>query len=120
MSEIKRGEIYYACLAPAVGSEQEGSRPVLIVQNNKGNAHSPTVIVIPLTSAFKNNMPTHIPVGKNCGLEVNSTALAEQIQTIDKQRLGDRIGQLNRRVMRKIDKGLMVSLSIKTGGNKNE
>lgn len=122
MNEIKRGEIYYANLCDTVGSEQEGHRPVLIVQNDKGNAHSPTVIVVPLTSAVKTYMPTHIKIGKECGLEFDSTVLAEQIQTIDKLRLGERIGESGKAVMRKIDRALMISLDIKNklGGNKNE
>lgn len=88
MKTIKRGDIYYADLSPAVGSEQGGTRPVLIVQNNVGNKHSPTVIVAVLTSKSKRKLPTHITIHSGEGnITMDSTVLLEQLRTIDKFRL---------------------------------
>ena len=94
---VKRGEIYYADLSPVVGSEQGGIRPVLIVQNDVGNRHSPTVIAAAITSQKdKAKLPTHISVqAATCGLTKDSIVLLEQIRTIDKRRLKDRMGALD-------------------------
>ena len=93
---IRRGDIYYADLSPVVGSEQGGMRPVLIIQNDVGNRHSPTVIAAAITSQMnKAKLPTHIELGaKNFGLSKDSVVLLEQIRTIDKQRLKERMGHL--------------------------
>lgn len=109
---IKRGEIHYAKLDEGIGSEQEGCRPVLVVQNNIGNLYSHTIIVIPITSAFKNNMPTHVKLGRNYGLFLESTALAEQILTIDRSRFGDYIGTIDDNKMKEVDRALKISLGI--------
>ena len=111
---VKRGEIYYADLSPVVGSEQGGIRPVLIVQNDVGNKYSPTVIAAAITSQrFKTNLPTHIQVNANeCGLSKDSIVLLEQVRTIDKRRLKERMGNLDTADMDRIDKALSVSLGI--------
>ena len=111
---IKRGEIYYADLSPVVGSEQGGVRPVLIVQNDVGNKYSPTVIAAAITSQkFKTNLPTHISVNANdCGLSKDSIVLLEQIRTLDKQRLKERMGNLPENDMDRIDKALSVSFGL--------
>ncbi|MBE6747674.1 MAG: type II toxin-antitoxin system PemK/MazF family toxin [Clostridia bacterium] len=111
---IKRGDIYYADLSPVVGSEQGGVRPVLIVQNNVGNKYSPTVIAAAITSQkFKTNLPTHISVNANdCGLSKDSIVLLEQIRTLDKQRLKERMGNLPENDMDRIDKALSVSFGL--------
>ena len=109
---IKRGEIYYASLYPTVGSEQSGFRPVLIIQNDIGNAFSPTTIIVPLTSAKKTYLKTHIKVSKRYGVCKNCIALAEQIRTIDKQRLSKYIGTLDEKKMKEIDKAIKISLNI--------
>lgn len=101
---VRRGEIYYADLSPVVGSEQGGIRPVLIVQNDVGNRHSPTVIAAAITSQRdKNRLPTHIEVqADKCGLAKDSIVLLEQIRTIDKKRLKDKMGELDLNSMNKI------------------
>jgi mRNA interferase MazF len=110
---MKRGEIYYADLNPVVGSEQGSKRPVLIVQNNKGNMHSPTVIAVPITGRLgKNPLPTHILLPKACGLERDSLALTEQIRAIDRSRLGNYIGRAEENVMSRIDAALAVSIGL--------
>lgn len=111
---IKRGEIYYADLSPVVGSEQGGNRPVLIVQNDVGNRFSPTVIVAAITSqSEKKNIPTHVPVtGTDCGLPRDSVILLEQVRTIDKARLGERIGRLSPANMESVGKCLGISFGI--------
>ena len=111
---IKRGEIYYADLSPVVGSEQGGVRPVLIVQNDIGNKFSPTVIAAAITSQrFKSNLPTHIRVDADgCGLAKDSIVLLEQVRTIDKQRLREKMGILGKHDMNKIDKALSVSFGL--------
>ena len=98
---IKRGDIYYADLSPVVGSEQGGMRPVLIVQNDVGNKYSPTVIAAAITSQrFKTQLPTHIQVdAQDCGLSKDSIVLLEQVRTLDKQRLKERMGNLDERDM---------------------
>lgn len=110
---LKRGEIYYADLSPVVGSEQGGIRPVLIVQNDIGNKYSPTVIVGAITSQLdKAKLPTHIEVGTECGLNKNSVILLEQIRTIDKRRLQEKIGQLSQRKMNEVDYAIEISLGL--------
>lgn len=109
---IKRGELYYADLSPVVGSEQGGVRPVLVVQNDVGNKYSPTVIAAAVTSRInKAKLPTHIELGaKEYGLPKDSVVLLEQIRTLDKCRLKDRIGEIPTDVMIKVNRALMISL----------
>lgn len=111
---VKRGEIYYADLSPVVGSEQGGVRPVLIVQNNVGNRHSPTVIAAAITSQInKAKMPTHIELGAHhYGLSRNSVVLAEQIRTLDKKRLREKMGCLDEASMNRVDEALAVSFGL--------
>lgn len=111
---IRRGEIYYADLSPVVGSEQGGIRPVLIVQNDMGNKHSPTVIAAAITSQReKAKLPTHIPVStQSTGLAKNSIILLEQIRTIDKKRLKDRMGTLDDQSMHRVDSALSISFGL--------
>lgn len=111
---IKRGDIYYADLSPVVGSEQGGIRPVLIVQNDVGNKYSPTVIAAAITSQrYKNSLPTHIRVNANgCGLAKDSIVLLEQVRTLDKRRLKERMGNLDDIDMDRIDKALSVSFGL--------
>ncbi len=111
---IKRGEIYYADLSPVVGSEQGGLRPVLIVQNDVGNKYSPTVIAAAITSQKeKSKLPTHIELDSyNCGLSKDSVVLLEQIRTIDKKRLKEKMGMLDDGSMGKIDTALSVSFGL--------
>lgn len=111
---IKRGEIYYADLSPVVGSEQGGMRPVLIVQNDVGNKHSPTVIAAAITSQReKAKLPTHIDVNATaCGLAKDSVVLLEQIRTIDKKRLKDRMGVLDYTSMSKVNTALSISFGL--------
>lgn len=111
--EIKRGEMYYANLSPVVGSEQGGIRPVLIVQNDVGNKYSPTVIVAAITSKLtKAKLPTHIEVSSftYSGLTKDSVILLEQLRTIDKMRLQQKIGMLDTQTMLKVDKAMLLSL----------
>ncbi len=112
--EVKRGYIFYADLSPVVGSEQGGVRPVLIIQNNVGNRYSPTVVVAAITSQIdKAKLPTHVEVdAKEYGLEKNSVILLEQIRTIDKQRLQEKMTELDDKMMRKVDEGLKISLGL--------
>jgi len=111
---VNRGNIYYADLSPVIGSEQGGIRPVLIVQNDIGNKYSPTVIVAAITSQInKAKMPTHIELGAEIyGLAKDSVILMEQIRTIDKSRLREKIGTIDDDVMKKIDSALMISLGL--------
>ena len=112
---VKRGDIYYADLSPVVGSEQGGIRPVLIVQNDIGNKYSPTVIAAAITSQRdKTKLPTHIEVtASSCGLAKDSIVLLEQICTLDKRRLNERMGMLDEASMGQIDKALSVSFGLK-------
>lgn len=112
--KIKRGDLFYADLSPVVGSEQGGVRPVLVVQNDIGNKYSPTIIVVPVTSQInKAKLPTHVNLkGNNFGLPKNSVALLEQLRTIDKRRLREKIGTFDERTMFKIDEALQVSIGI--------
>ena len=113
---ILRGDIYYADLRPVVGSEQGGIRPVLIVQNDVGNRHSPTVICAAITSRMnKAKLPTHIELDANkYQLVKNSVVLLEQIRTIDKQRLKDYVCHLDKEIMKRIDEALKISFSLHT------
>ena len=113
-SGVKRGDIYYADLSPVVGSEQGGLRPVLIVQNDTGNRHSPTVIAAAITSQInKAKLPTHIELeGKSYGLTKDSVVLLEQIRTIDKRRLRERMGRLDAGLMNKVDNAIAVSFGL--------
>ena len=117
---IKRGEIYYADLSPVVGSEQGGIRPVLIVQNDIGNKYSPTVIAAAITSQKdKTKLPTHIQLqADDSGLVRDSIVLLEQIRTIDKRRLKERMGRLDDRSMYRVNQAIGVSLGLTgTGAN---
>lgn len=109
---IKRGELYYADLSPVVGSEQGGVRPILIVQNDTGNKYSPTVIAAAVTSQInKAKLPTHIELNANeFGLVKDSVILLEQIRTLDKKRLKEKIGTLPPSTMNKVDNALLISL----------
>ena len=119
MSIIKRGDIYYADLSPVVGSEQGGMRPVLIVQNDTGNKHSPTVIAAAITSQTgKAKLPTHIELtGHSVGLSRDSVILLEQIRTLDKSRLREKMGRLDGETMTRVDNAIAVSFGL--GGNLN-
>ena len=109
---IHRGEIYYADLSPVVGSEQGGYRPVVVLQNNKGNRYSTTIIVAPISSKLtKNPLPTHVMVENNC-LEKKSVILLEQIRTIDKQRIREKVGFIDNKVMQQINEAIKTSLDI--------
>lgn len=116
---IKRGDIYYADLSPVVGSEQGGIRPVLIVQNDVGNKFSPTVIAAAITSQHaKSNLPTHISLNaQKSGLSKNSVVLLEQIRTIDKRRLKEKMGCLDYYVMNQVDRALSISFGLGLQGN---
>ena len=109
---IKRGELYYADLSPVVGSEQGGIRPVLIVQNDTGNKYSPTIIAAAITSQLnKARLPTHIEISaRDFGLSKDSVILLEQIRTLDKKRLKERIGELTPVTMKKVNVALLISL----------
>lgn len=114
MLTIKRGDIYYADLSPVIGSEQGGIRPVLIIQNDVGNKYSPTVIAAAITSKLnKSRLPTHIEVdAREYGLAKDSIILLEQIRTLDKQRLKERMGHLNENKMIDVNKALFVSFGL--------
>lgn len=112
---VRRGDMFYADLSPVVGSEQGGIRPVIIIQNDVGNRYSPTVIAAAITSKLeKNKIPTHIEIGsQNDQLKVNSMVLAEQVRTIDKSRLREKIGHIkDESVMEKINTALQVSIGL--------
>ena len=110
---IHRGEIYYADLNPVVGSEQGGIRPVLILQNEVGNWFSPTVIVAAMTArGSKVHLPTHVPVGTDSGLRRPSLVLAEQVRTIDKSRLLERVGMLPPEKQEQVDRALRISFAL--------
>lgn len=109
---IKRGDLYYADLSPVVGSEQGGVRPVLVVQNDVGNKYSPTIIAAAVTSKInKAKLPTHIELQSNAyGLAKDSVILLEQIRTLDKRRLKEKIGELSPSTMTQVDKAILISL----------
>ncbi len=114
--QIRRGDIYYADLSPVVGSEQGGIRPVLIIQNDVGNRHSPTVICAAITSRMnKAKLPTHIEMdAKKYQIVKNSVILLEQIRTVDKQRLKEFVCRVDRELMRKVNEALKISLELHT------
>ena len=114
---ISRGELYSACLDPVVGSEQGGIRPVLVIQNDVGNRYSPTVIVLAVTGQLnKARLPTHVPIDcEGTGLVKDSVMLAEQIRTLDKRRLRERIGTLKPEVMARVSEAVKISLGFSTG-----
>ena len=113
---MRRGDIYYADLRPVIGSEQGGIRPVLIIQNDTGNKHSPTVICAAITSRQnKAKLPTHIELrAAQYNIEKNSVILLEQLRTIDKKRLKDKVCHLDNQILLKIDKALEISLELYT------
>ena len=113
---IRRGDIYYADLRPVVGSEQGGVRPVLIIQNDIGNKHSPTVICAAITSKMnKAKLPTHVEISaKQCDMVKDSVILLEQLRTIDKQRLREKICHIDGELQEKVDYALKVSLDLLT------
>ncbi|MBR1968530.1 MAG: type II toxin-antitoxin system PemK/MazF family toxin [Clostridia bacterium] len=119
---IKRGELYYADLSPVVGSEQGGVRPILIVQNDTGNKYSPTVIAAAVTSQInKAKLPTHIELNAHeFGLSKDSVILLEQIRTLDKRRLKERIGELSEKTMRKVNVALLISLGFSENTQTNK
>ncbi len=114
--EVHRGEVFYADLSPVVGSEQGGVRPVLILQNDIGNRHSPTVIAAAITSKLdKNKLPTHIGIrAQDTGLSRDSIVLLEQIRTLDKHRLRERAGRITENDQLRVDQALDVSLGLHT------
>lgn len=112
---IKRGDIFYADLRPVVGSEQGGIRPVLIIQNDIGNLHSPTVICAAITSKMKAKLPTHVEIeASRYDMVKDSVILLEQLRTIDKRRLKDKVCHLDQEAIAKVNKALMVSLEMDT------
>jgi len=111
--EIKRGNIFYADLSPVIGSEQGGVRPVLVIQNDIGNKYSPTVIVAAITSQIKKaKLPTHVEIEGEFGLEKDSVILLEQLRTIDKQRLREKVTSLDEKLMTKASEALKISLGL--------
>ena len=115
MNNIKRGDIYYADLSPVVGSEQGGLRPVLIIQNDVGNRYSPTVIAAAITSRMgKSRLPTHIDIfASRAGLQKDSVILLEQVRTLDKRRLRERMGCLDEKAMQRVDGAIAISLGLR-------
>lgn len=119
--EIKKGDIFYAMLDPVIGSEQSGKRPVVVIQNNLANKHSPTVIVAPITAVIKKTyLPTHIIINKNNFLKKDSTILIEQIRVIDKSRIITYLGKLDNFQISKIDNALINILSIDINRKESE
>ncbi|MEY8392641.1 type II toxin-antitoxin system PemK/MazF family toxin [Lachnospiraceae bacterium 45-W7] len=112
---IRRGDIYYAELNPVVGSEQGGTRPVLIISNDIGNRHSPTVIIAAITGKTKVKLPTHTEAKNFKGLDRDSIVLLEQIRTVDKQRLKQHMGTMPADIMARVDKALAISVSLRGG-----
>ena len=113
---MRRGYIYYADLRPVIGSEQGGIRPVLIVQNDVGNKHSPTIICAAITSRMnKAKLPTHIELStEKYDMDKDSVVLLEQLRTIDKKRLKDKVCHLDAQIMQKVNRALMISLELNT------
>lgn len=113
---IKRGDIFYADLRPVIGSEQGGVRPVLVIQNDTGNKHSPTVICAAITSKMnKAKLPTHVEIdAEKYGIVKDSVILLEQVRTIDKTRLKEKVCHLDQDILKRIDKALIISLSLDT------
>ena len=119
-NSVRRGDIYYADLSPVVGSEQGGVRPVLVIQNDTGNRHSPTIIAAAITSQMnKAKLPTHIElVGADCGLTKDSVVLLEQIRTLDKRRLREKMGHLDDSRMAEVDWAIAVSFGLQNRNTK--
>ena len=119
---IKKGDVFLASLNPIIGSEQSGTRPVVIVQNNKGNKHSPTVLVAPITSKINNkkNLPTHVFIKAFAGVKYDSTILIEQCRVIDKKRLKSYIGTVGKNIIKEIDIALIegYGIEVEDGGIK--
>ena len=115
MAKVKRGDVFYAELDPVIGSEQGGVRPVLIVQNDVGNQHSPTTIVAAITGQLsKAKLPTHVDLaGRENGLAKNSVVLVEQVRTIDKTRLKEYICTLDKQIMEQVDQALLISMGLR-------
>ena len=111
VKKINRGDIFYAELGTGIGSEQSGTRPVLVIQNNTGNKYSPTIIVAPITKSIKKELPTHVLFKLNDILN-NSCILLEQMRVIDKKRLNGFIGMLDNKIMDKVDNAILNSLGI--------
>lgn len=111
---VKRGDVFYADLSPVIGSEQGGVRPVLVIQNDIGNKYSPTIIVAAITSQInKAKLPTHVEISApEYGLPKDSVVLLEQVRTIDKKRLREKIGRFNDEMMVKVDDCLKISLGL--------
>lgn len=110
---VKRGDVYYADLDPVIGSEQNGHRPIIVIQNDMGNLYSPTTIAAMVTSSQKKKLPTHVHViDKGSGLSDDSIVMLEQIRTIDKQRLGSMIGHVSDETMELIEDAALCSLGI--------
>lgn len=119
---IRRGDVFYAELNPVIGSEQGGTRPVLVISNNMGNRHSPTIIIAPITSRThtKAKLPTHTQVKDFDRLDKDSIILLEQIRTIDRQRLKQYMGMLPDNIMARVDKALAISVSLRGGMNERD
>lgn len=122
MAKVKRGDVFYAELDPVIGSEQGGVRPVLIIQNDVGNQHSPTTIVAAITGQLsKAKLPTHVDLaGRENGLAKNSVVLVEQVRTIDKSRLKEHICTLDWQVMDQVDQALLISMGLYRQNNHEE
>lgn len=118
--QIKKGDVYYADLTPVIGSEQGGVRPVLVIQNNTGNRHSPTVIVAAITSRTgKTTLPTHVPLEGVRGLQRDSIILLEQVRTIDRARLREYIGRVKTPTMQSVNQAIAVSFGLERISSKN-
>ena len=112
-NKIKRGDLFFADLDPTIGSEQGGFRPVLIVQNDKGNTHSPTTQIVPLSAQTqKKRLPTHVRISRTCGLDYDSLALCEQLRTIDKSRFDGFVGRISSSEQATVNQALAVSLAL--------
>ena len=122
MAKIKRGDVFYAELDPVIGSEQGGVRPVLIIQNDVGNQHSPTTIVAAITGQLsKAKLPTHVDLaGRENGLAKNSVVLVEQVRTIDKTRLKEYICTLDKQIMEQVDQALLISMGLRWTNTREE
>lgn len=113
--KIELGDIFYAVLSPSIGSEQSGFRPVLIIQNNKGNKYSPTTIVVPITSKVeKKDLPTHVRLKTTKGLKKESIALVEQIRTLDKKRIFSKITEISKDDLENVKNAIKENLSIRS------
>lgn len=119
--KVRRGDIFYADLSPVVGSEQAGVRPIVVIQNDVGNRYSPTIIGIAITSKEKIKMPTHLEIdGTKYGLEKDSVILAEQIRTLDKSRLKEKVGRLDKETLEKLKKAIEISFGLRGEVNLDE